>query len=92
MREFLIFLFFENICSIRISELPEWVQIPPLVEKSASQNYFLLSDEELNLPCKSTGNPKPTILWYKDGAEISENKDFKVLNDGSLQITAQGKF
>lgn len=81
-----------SVWTIRISELPGWVQIPPLVEKVESRNYILLNDEALSLPCKSTGNPKPKIVWFKDGTEVVENSDFEIGTDGSLQVTTQGEF
>jgi hypothetical protein len=77
--------------AIRISELPYWVKIPPLVEKSESTNFILLPDQNSILPCKASANPSPKITWYKDGGEITENEDFTILDDGSLKITSQCK-
>ena len=78
--------------AIRISELPHWVPLPPLVEEVESRNYVLMSDEPVVLPCHATGHPKPTILWFKDGKKIEESDNFKITSDGSLKITSQGLF
>ena len=75
---------------IRIHDLPNWVQIPPLVAKLESQNYILVNDHKLVLPCKSTGIPTPNIFWFKNGEKIEQDKDFKITSDGSLEIAPQG--
>ena len=60
-------------------------------QKAVSTNYLLLEDEPLELPCKSTGNPKPDIVWFKDGSIVTETENFKINDGGSLVIGPLGK-
>ncbi|XP_018565968.1 neural/ectodermal development factor IMP-L2 isoform X2 [Anoplophora glabripennis] len=42
---------------------------------------------EVNLPCKSVGNPKPTLLWIDPNGRVIETDDrFTILPDGELRI------
>ncbi|XP_023226281.1 myosin light chain kinase, smooth muscle-like [Centruroides sculpturatus] len=39
-------------------------------------------EESWTLTCEVTGNPTPSIRWYKDGKAISQSGDFKMVYDG----------
>lgn len=40
------------------------------------------------MPCFVTGDPRPAILWYKDGIELISDKVFELGSDGNLLIKA----
>lgn len=39
------------------------------------------------LPCKSVGNPKPVLTWFRpNGKEVTNDDKFQVMQDGELSI------
>lgn len=36
------------------------------------------------LQCKITGDPQPTVFWYKDAKILKAGQDFKISYDGCL--------
>lgn len=39
-------------------------------------------EESWTLTCELTGNPTPSIRWYKEGKAISQSRDFKMVYNG----------
>ena len=63
--------------------LPEITQPP----RNTSGNLY----STVNLTCRATGNPIPTILWYKDDVLISnDNNDPSVLMFTELNLNDRG--
>ena len=63
--------------------LPEITQPP----RNTSGNLY----STVNLTCRATGNPIPTILWYKDDMLISnDNNDPSVLMFTELNLNNRG--
>ena len=63
--------------------LPKITQQP----KNTSGNLY----STVNLTCRATGNPIPTILWYKDNVLISnDNNDPSVLMFSELDLDDRG--
>eukprot|EP00794_Sanderia_malayensis_P010066 gene10066-11094_t len=49
-------------------------------------NVTTLDGKTLNLFCPSVGNPKPTITWYKNGIEVTENSRIGFEKNGELLV------
>ena len=47
------------------------VEIPPMIIKPPVDTVGQLYGE-VELSCVATGNPQPTILWYKDGHRLTD--------------------
>ena len=63
--------------------LPEITQPP----RNTSGNLY----STVNLTCRATGNPIPTILWYKDDVLITnDNNDPSVLMFTELNLNDRG--
>ena len=59
-----------------VVELPQFTVSPP------AQLKTILN---ITVPCKATGDPKPTITWMKENGELPSGRS-KVKVDGTLQI------
>ena len=58
----------------------------PVIE-TTRQRYTVIEGRELDLPCRVTGVPKPTLTWLKNGSPIDENDyRYRVLHDGRLAV------
>ena len=38
------------------------------------------------LDCEAYGYPKPTVMWYSSGRELSDHTKYQQLANGSLEI------
>ncbi|KAG1677259.1 Down syndrome cell adhesion molecule-like protein Dscam2 [Nymphon striatum] len=84
----------ENGARLHITALSS--SIPPKIVDIAS-NIDVLVGETAILPCVSQAYPPPTYSWclqnIKDGScksmELSENKGWTVINEGSVSLTAK---
>lgn len=48
---------------------------------------MLFAGNDVILPCKSVGNPKPTLIWIDPNGRVIDNDDrFTILPDGELKI------
>ena len=58
---------------------------PPRIEQHPSHTVVNTS-EPVTLECRASGEPRPTISWYKDAALISYNSRFSLIHDSNLFI------
>lgn len=64
--------------------------IPPVIESNIGDGEELkhLLGELLQLQCNSSGIPRPTLTWYKDGKEISLGNTSRILvSDNATVLT-----
>ena len=65
-------------------EVPPMITMPPV--DTVGQLY-----SEVELSCVATGNPQPTILWYKDGFRLTDAvADFSTLVFPKLDLGDRG--
>ena len=38
------------------------------------------------LECEAYGYPKPSVMWYSSGRELTDKKKYRQLSNGSLEI------
>ena len=78
-----IMLHYQLIIVVTIYILPKITQQPT----NTSGNLY----SNVNLTCRATGNPIPTILWYKDNVLIpNDNNDPSVLMFSELNLKDRG--
>ena len=78
-----IMLHYQLIIVVTIYILPKITQQPT----NTSGNLY----STVNLTCRATGNPIPTILWYKDNVLIpNDNNDPSVLMFFELNLKDRG--
>ena len=66
------------------------VEIPPTITEHPVNTVGQLYGE-VELSCIATGNPQPTILWYKDGHRLTDAvADFPVLVIPRLELSDRG--
>ena len=44
------------------------------LDKSESRNFRRMKGTQIKLKCKAQANPKPEILWFKNGEILSEEE------------------
>ena len=60
---------------------------PPPIIHQGPQNQTLPVNSLALLPCLATGNPLPSIRWYKNYKELQmRDPRFALLDSGTLQI------
>ena len=77
---------YTNQCTSSVGpiELPPVITEPPV--DTVGQIY-----SEVQLSCVATGNPQPTILWYKDGYRLTDAvADFPTLVFPKLDLSDRG--
>ena len=78
-----IMLHYQLIIVVTVYILPKITQQPT----NTSGNLY----STVNLTCRATGNPIPTILWYKDNVLIqNDNNDPSVLMFSELNLKDRG--
>ena len=50
-------------------------------------NVTALTNTGITIKCPTSGIPRPTVTWKKDGLKIPSGGRYKVEDDGSLVIT-----
>ena len=45
-------------------------------------------EQEITIPCRVRGFPKPSVLWSKDGRPLSRSKRVSILADNTLVISS----
>ena len=70
---------------LRVYKPPEFTETP----QGIAGAYY----SAVNLTCKATGSPTPTIYWYKDGDPLSNNNDdSSVLKIPELGLDKRGYY
>lgn len=68
----------ENPITVGIAiQLPEFTKILPGQLKA-------LIEREINLECIVKGNPKPDVIWYKDGVELDIDERYSIKMSGNV--------
>ena len=63
--------------------------LPKITQQPTNTSGNLYSN--VNLTCRATGNPIPTILWYKDNVLIpNDNNDPSILKFSELNLKDRG--
>ncbi|KTG47962.1 hypothetical protein cypCar_00000138 [Cyprinus carpio] len=57
------------------------ISAPPVFIKTPPPFLEVMLGESLTLRCDAHGNPKPTIIWRKDGSDAEKQKAIQVLNE-----------
>ncbi|XP_042617580.1 uncharacterized protein LOC109059412 [Cyprinus carpio] len=57
------------------------ISAPPIFIKTPPPFLEVMLGESLTLRCDAHGNPKPTIIWRKDGSDAEKQKAIQVLNE-----------
>ena len=63
---------------LSVVELPKFTARPPEQLKE-------LTNRNITVPCRATGDPKPTVTWVKENGELPLGRS-TVSVDGTLQI------
>ncbi|XP_069511212.1 protein sidekick-2 isoform X2 [Ambystoma mexicanum] len=65
------------------------VSEPPQFVKEPDRHLTAEMEKVVAIPCQAKGVPQPAIVWYKDATlvEVRKLDRFRVLGDGSLQIS-----
>ncbi|XP_064420214.1 hemicentin-2 [Latimeria chalumnae] len=61
------------------------VQVPPAISPHA-KDFRVRLDKSVTLPCEAEGQPKPDIVWLKDGRTLAESMRLRVFANGTLEI------
>lgn len=62
---------------------------PQIIQGPVNQTLPIKS--VASLPCRSIGNPKPVISWYKDGIPVAQSERISIEENGLLTITDLNK-
>uniref|UniRef100_A0A9J8CR82 Immunoglobulin superfamily, member 9b n=1 Tax=Cyprinus carpio carpio TaxID=630221 RepID=A0A9J8CR82_CYPCA len=57
------------------------ISAPPIFIKTPPAFLEVMLGESLTLRCDAHGNPKPTIIWRKDGSDAEKQEAIQVLNE-----------
>ncbi|XP_068917953.1 obscurin isoform X7 [Tenebrio molitor] len=71
----------ENEIGSDTAEMTLTVKLPPKL-KSKIEDVDAHADLLLRVPVELEGNPKPTVIFYKDGKEIKKDERVKVVEEG----------
>ena len=50
-------------------------------------NVTALTNTGITIKCPTSGIPRPTVTWKKDGQKITSGGRYKIQDDGSLTIS-----
>lgn len=62
------------------------VQAPPVFIKSP-KNQTIPKGQTATFPCSATGDPTPSISWYKSNSPVNTGANFVILSNGTLLVT-----
>ncbi|XP_067391212.1 hemicentin-1 isoform X2 [Emydura macquarii macquarii] len=61
------------------------VHVPPEIQDQEKvANASVVVNQPVSLFCEVSGNPFPTITWYKDDVQIVESSTLQILNNGKI--------
>lgn len=60
------------------------ISVPPAIQSEPIDSIEVKENEILVLECDATGNPRPSILWLRDGNEIEPDSAFQFSIDNSF--------
>lgn len=73
------------------SLLPDFDPRPPPIIHQGPQNQTLPINSVAMLQCSASGDPPPTIRWYKDNRILTQRDPrLALLDSGTLQISGKG--
>uniref|UniRef100_A0A8C3TT96 Hemicentin-1 n=1 Tax=Catharus ustulatus TaxID=91951 RepID=A0A8C3TT96_CATUS len=75
----------QNPAGTALGKIKLKVQVPPVI-KSHTEEYVVAVDQSVTLQCEAEGYPGPEISWHKDGQQITESMQRRILSTGALQI------
>ncbi|KAI1236572.1 hypothetical protein IHE44_0014825 [Lamprotornis superbus] len=75
----------QNPAGTALGKIKLKVQVPPVI-KSHVEEYVVAVDQSVTLQCEAEGYPGPEISWHKDGQQITESMQRRILSSGALQI------
>ena len=59
--------------------------MPPVFVETP-KNQTIPKGQSASFPCSATGDPAPSIKWYKSHDPISHNAHFSILSNGTLLV------
>ncbi|XP_078083679.1 hemicentin-1-like [Mustelus asterias] len=57
---------------------------PSILNEKQVEKVHIKQEQNINLTCLTTGNPKPHITWLRDGQELNDSTHYRVSSDGSI--------
>ena len=65
------------------------VNVPPAF-KRAPEPIEITEGDDLDLECLVTGKPLPDVVWYKDGEDVSKQKNVMVQTSENVDALERG--
>uniref|UniRef100_A0A8D2KTM3 Hemicentin 1 n=1 Tax=Varanus komodoensis TaxID=61221 RepID=A0A8D2KTM3_VARKO len=75
----------QNPAGTAVGKIKLKIQVPPAI-KSHPEEYVVVVDKPVTLPCEAEGYPAPEIAWHKDRQKVPESVRQRILSTGALQI------
>ena len=78
---------------VQIIDDPKNIEAQDLspVTLTTGDNVTALTNTSITIQCPTTGIPKPTVTWTKDGQQILSGGRYTIQDDGSLMISEADK-
>ena len=78
---------------VQIIDDPKTIEAQDLspVTLTAGDNVTALTNTSITIQCPTTGVPKPTVTWTKDGQQLPSGGRYTIQDDGSLMISEADK-
>ncbi|XP_077188775.1 hemicentin-1 isoform X2 [Paroedura picta] len=75
----------QNPAGTALGKIKLKIQVPPAI-RPHPEEYVVVLDKPATLLCEAEGNPAPEIVWHKDGQQVVESLQQRILSTGALQI------
>ena len=62
------------------------ITAPPVFIKSP-KNQTIPKGQTATFPCSATGDPTPSVSWYKSNSLVNTGANFVILSNGTLLVT-----